>query len=169
MSRDAWLTTLSVEGVGIELGVGTGVFSKAICDYTKLSVVYGIDQYSDHHDEQEMQSMKTLLSKEIKENRYKFLRGKFCDLVNGFSDETFNFIYIDGYAHTGQEQGSTLVEWWPKLKRGGIFSGHDYHPRYARTVSAVNDFINKHSLKLNIVNEQVSRAMSIYPSWWCVK
>ena len=74
--------------------------------------------------------MLSLLEDEIKTGRYTFLRGTFESHVNSFDDETFDFIFIDGYANSGQENGKTLDDWWPKLKPGGIFSGHDYCDRY---------------------------------------
>lgn len=37
------------------------------------------------------------------------------------------FIYVDGYAHTGEDRGKTLFDWYPKLKIGGLMAGDDYH------------------------------------------
>jgi hypothetical protein len=78
-------------------------------------------------------------------------------------------IYIDGYAHTGQEGGQTLRDWWPKLAPGGVFAGHDYDlAAYPQTVCAVNDFILEMDrrgirLHLQVIDEKP------HPSWWIVK
>jgi hypothetical protein len=41
-------------------------------------------------------------------------------------DGSLGFVYIDCYAHTGQEDGVILEAAWPKLADGGLFSGDDY-------------------------------------------
>ena len=48
------------------------------------------------------------------------------DLVKEFDDEHFDFIFLD--AHLTREQiDNDLKVWYPKLKRGGLFMGHDYN------------------------------------------
>jgi hypothetical protein len=42
-----------------------------------------------------------------------------------FEDSYFDFIYIDA-AHDYRSVKEDLEAWWPKLKPGGILSGHDY-------------------------------------------
>ena len=44
-----------------------------------------------------------------------------------FEDGYFDFVYIDA-AHDYQSVKEDLEAWWPKLKDGGVFSGHDYFP-----------------------------------------
>ena len=167
MNRIEFLGLLPENGIGLELGVATGRYSKAICDNSKLSKIYGIDRYTDHHDDAEMTRMLDLLKDQIAINRYTFLRGSFENYLKSFEDETFDFIYIDGYASTGQENGKTLSDWFCKLKPNGIFSGHDYHESWPKTVSAVNEFVDKNNLKLNIV-EDLEDAWD-FPSWYIIK
>jgi hypothetical protein len=42
-----------------------------------------------------------------------------------FPDNYFNFIYVDA-RHDYKGVLDDLRAWWPKLKMGGIFAGHDY-------------------------------------------
>jgi len=42
-----------------------------------------------------------------------------------FEDESIDAIFIDGdHSHAGVKRD--LENWWPKMKKGSIFSGHDY-------------------------------------------
>lgn len=166
MNRIEFLDLLPEKGVGVELGVARGNYSKAICDKSKLSKIYGIDRYSDHHDDAEMMNMLDLLKDHISSKRYTFLRGTFENCLEFFEDHSLDFIYIDGYAHTGQENGKTLNDWFCKLKPNGIFSGHDYHETWPKTVNAVNEFINKNNLKLNII-EDLETDWD-FPSWYII-
>ena len=58
-----------------------------------------------------------------------------------FEDESVDFIYLDAYAHTGQENGRLIDLWWRKLNGGGLFAGHDYDPKWPQTVEAVDDVL----------------------------
>ena len=167
MNRIEFLNLLPEGGTGLELGVAGGKYSRAMCDKSYLSKIYGIDRYTDHHDEAEMLSMLNLLEDQIAIGRYTFLRGSFESHLNSFNDETFDFIYIDGYACTGQDNGKTLDDWFCKLKPGGIFAGHDYHKKWRKTVNVVNAFANKNNLKLRIL-EDLEKDYD-FPSWYMFK
>ena len=148
-------------GVGVELGVAAGVFSATLLELGSLTKLYSIDRWSDHHNEVEYQQVLSLLARFGA--RSEIIRKTFSDALSLFADDSLNFIYIDGYAHTGQEAGGTLRDWWPKVKHGGIFSGHDYTRRYPQTVSAVNAFAAEHNISISITSEDN------FPSWIMVK
>ena len=167
MNRIEFLELLPEGGMGLELGVAAGDYSRAICDRSQLTHIYGIDRYTDHHDDAEMTSMLEMLEDQIDIGRYTFLKGSFDNYLENFTDETFSFIYIDGYAHTGQEDGKTLDDWFCKLKPGGIFAGHDYHENWVKTVNVVDAFVAKHNLELNIIDGLVNDGD--FPSWYVVK
>jgi len=68
------------------------------------------------------------------------LRARFDEALALFPDASLDFVYIDGYAHTGNEAGQTLLDWWPKVKPGGLFAGHDYALEWPKNVAAVDRF-----------------------------
>jgi len=160
------LTKLIPPGsVAVELGVAKGEFSYQLLYHGEnIEVLYSIDRWNDHHTEEEFLETKLLLSQYGE--RSKIIRMPFNQAVHLFENYFFDFIYIDGYAHTGQEAGKTLEQWWPKLKPGGIFSGHDYHKQFKPTVKAVDAFAAQHKLGLNFTNEKPPGA---WPSWYCFK
>ncbi len=88
------------------------------------------------------------------DGRFTILRTSFAEAAEQFADGFFDFIYIDGYAHTGQDQGRTLADWWPRLKTGGIFAGHDYCATYPQTVKVVDEFAAGHYLELQTTDEE---------------
>jgi|LakMenEpi03Aug12_release.lakeMendotaPanAssembly.Ray.scaffolds.fasta_scaffold1086252_2 predicted O-methyltransferase YrrM len=53
-----------------------------------------------------------------------------------FPDSYFSFIFIDA-GHSYDQVTKDLKQWFPKLKPGGIFAGHDY---YADVSRAVKDY-----------------------------
>jgi hypothetical protein len=160
-SRLGLTELLHEKSVGIELGVATGKFSKFLSESGKFSEFWGIDKWDDHHDIQEYHNcVKTL-------GHVNILRATFNECLILFPNNYFDFIYIDGYAHTGQDGGSTLYEWFPKLKVGGVFSGHDYdREHWKKTYDSVNDFtvccdLHRH---LNVIQNEEE-----FNSWWLIK
>lgn len=148
-------------GVGVELGVAAGAFSSHILRQDKVSLLYSIDRWNDHHNIAEYFTALTLLKSHG--SRSLVVRASFSDVLHCIPNEHMNFIYIDGYAHTGQDEGATIRTWWSKLKSGGVFSGHDYDPAWPLTVAAVDAFVAKHNLALNTTTDDH------FQSWWVVK
>jgi hypothetical protein len=149
--------------VGAELGVAKGIFSFDLLNECKNLKLYSIDAWAGDrgHDNNEYQFAKNKLS--VFQDRSVIIKNYFHNIVDSFIDNHFDFIYIDGYAHTGQNNGSTLYDWYSKVKNGGIFSGHDYDKRWPKTINTVNDFIHKFNLKLNLIQD------SPYSSWYVIK
>jgi predicted O-methyltransferase YrrM len=50
-----------------------------------------------------------------------------------FEDESFDFIFIDA-EHLYDFVKQDLKNWYPKLKKGGIFAGHDYREGVKKAV-----------------------------------
>lgn len=58
-----------------------------------------------------------------------------------FIDETVDYVYIDA-DHSYESVLADITAWYPKIKEGGIISGHDY--KWWQTVKkAVDDFFAK--------------------------
>lgn len=85
-----------------------------------------------------------------------------------FEDDYFDFIYIDA-DHTYEAVKSDLESWYPKLKKGGIMSGHDYVEVTTSVpfgvVQAVNEFLKKN----NISNESFFLTSEQYASYFIIK
>ena len=101
----------------------------------------------------------------------KICRGYSFDVVKEFSDEFFDFIFIDA-DHTYEGISRDLVDWWPKMKKGGAFTGHDYIQTRKKmkngqkitfgVLTAVDEFVAKN----NITNFGI---LQPNPSWAIIK
>lgn len=157
----ALLNDLNLNGNWVELGVAKGHYSKVLLDRGKSSMLWSIDRWSDHHDIKQYFGAMSLFRPHHAKSTV--VRASFEEVVDQFKNNYFDFIYIDGYAHTGQNGGSTLNAWYPKLKKGGVFAGHDYHQKWQPTIVEVDKFFKNKSLKLNLTPADE------FPSWWTIK
>lgn len=154
------------DNIGIELGVAGGVFSQRMVASGKFKTFYGVDLYSDHHDTGEYVRALKLVG--INEN-YKLLRMSFDDALALFDDSYFDFIYFDGYAHTGEEGGKSFVDWYQKVKIGGLIAGDDYHQDWPLVKWAVNTFAQRLGVELTVTGLTETTNLSHYPSWFFTK
>lgn len=65
-----------------------------------------------------------------------------------YEDESLDFVFIDA-AHDYENVMLDLKSWYPKVKKGGYFAGHDYN--HEPIIKAVNDFFEDREItnKLN--------------------
>ncbi|MCY4305123.1 MAG: class I SAM-dependent methyltransferase [Aestuariivita sp.] len=148
---------------GIELGVACGDFAAHLWKTGLFADLWGVDAYSDHHNTQEYVS--ALKHVGLQAN-YRLLRMQFEEALNLFPNSYFDFVYIDGYAHTGEEAGKTIYQWFPKVKVGGIIAGHDYHPDWPLVMHAVDCFIRDVGEELMITAlTKNPRPLDKHPSW----
>jgi len=158
-------------GVAVELGVCEGRFSEEILKGSSFDVVYSIDRWAGeggpdkadkYHGEEQYRRVVEKLS--VFGRRSMIIRASFSEAVKTFDDGYFDFIYIDGYAHNGQEEGQTLWQWWPTLKSGGLFCGHDYDKQmFPKTVKAVDEFFASLGLEMGLTTRDQ------YASWYTWK
>ena len=128
---------LGSSGEGALIGVGGGAFMDALLGIWNASTLHlvdawrhqpglGPDSNNVRNEEQE-----TLLSETYSRlnshdaRRYKVLRETSAKAVFAFADCSLDFIYIDG-RRDYQGVLMDLIDYWPKLKPGGILAGHDY-------------------------------------------
>lgn len=152
--------------IGIELGVAAGGFAARMVASGRFDHYFGVDVYGDLHNTREY---KKALAAVGLLSPCRLLRMTFDQALDLFPDGYFDFIYVDGYAHTGEEGGRTLVDWLPKLKPGGIMAGDDYSlADWPLVVWAVNDFVAQLGVALNVASDVTDEPYAKYPSWWFV-
>jgi predicted O-methyltransferase YrrM len=165
-SRDGipeMLNRLNLIGIGVELGVFLGSYSKIILEKSNLSKLYSVDAWAGDRGHNAQEYLKTIRALSTYTGRSIVLRVFFSEARELFDDESLDFVYIDGYAHNGQEGGATLRDWWHKIRPGGVFSGHDYHAAWPETVKQVDKFVKEHSLVMHTTPKDQ------FPSWYVIK
>lgn len=151
------------DNLGIELGVAQGVFAERMVRSRKFREFFGVDVYGDIHNTAEY---KAALQRVGLCSRYKLLRMTFDEAVDLFDDQFFDFIYVDGFAHTGEEGGETLIKWYQKLKIGGVMAGDDYHDDWPLVQWAVNHFVTQLGVPLHLTDQVEETQYCRYPSWF---
>ena len=95
---------------------------------------------------------------------YKVLEMDSVEGSTHFENDSLDCVYIDA-GHDYRNVIADLRAWYPKVRSGGIFSGHDYKEFGVPGVrNAVNEFFKAYGLKLG-----VTRDVNPNPSWFCVK
>jgi hypothetical protein len=181
LSRKEWLKYFQPKGLGIEIGVERGWFSKVIletCPNLKLFLLdcwdYPINNYHDRDvgslDEQLKIMAKTFARTRKYNNRVSIIKGYSDEYAKIFPDNFFDFIYIDAN-HKYEEVKKDLELWYPKLKSSGLFSGHDYLDRLDNECdfgvkSAVDEFGKNNNLEIYAT---ISSKVEEFPTWFCFK
>lgn len=158
-------------GTAIELGVAEGGFSEQILRTEWFHHLYSIDSWNDPnsiHDYR--QYIRAICNLSPWYRRNTVVRMKFHEALELFRNESIDFIYVDGYAHTGEDGGKTMRDWWCKLKPGGIMAGDDYSPEWPLVLRSVHNFVSDYNLDLNIhQHDDTDKEYCKYPSWWVKK
>jgi len=66
-----------------------------------------------------------------------------------YENESIDFLFIDAN-HTYEGVMQDLVDWYPKVKKGGLVCGHDYQDApWSGLVKAVDEFLGKENFEID--------------------
>jgi len=174
------LASRGLTGVGLEVGVLRGEFSRSILQNWpgKLYMVDAWRQFEENVDINNGNHMEQLYNfsetfKAVYEfkGRAAIIREASEDAAKLFADESLDFVYIDA-AHDYVNTKKDLETWFPKVKKRGLFCGDDYldgillhaGATLFEVKRAVDEFAGKNGLKV-----VESLFYGEYPQWWCIK
>lgn len=170
---------------GAEIGVDVGEFSNKLLKTCSLQKLYGIDfwpdsfgsdyreGFFDKNGDNRYTQCQNNLKEFIDNGRCELIKATSVEAASKFEDNSLDFVYIDG--DHSLFMILDLIAWQPKIKVGGILSGHDWKngPK-----SGINDargqqldyevrrcteyFARRYGCPLRIVG-------GIIKSWWWVK
>lgn len=115
--------------VGVEIGTLRGEYTEKLCQPGLK--IYTVDPYQNyrnyrrHHREEPYDVMYTMAMNRLSLYDCTIIKKTSMDAVEGFDDESIDFVYIDGN-HVIRYVVEDIYEWNRKLKSGGTMSGHDY-------------------------------------------
>ena len=122
--------------VGVEIGVCLGTTTKHFLqNIPNINYLWAIDPYPTFTDWNGFEMTREIQNK-FKHYSYGQLglwieNGKLCfidekseDFAEVIQDSELDFIFIDG-DHSYEGVSKDIKLWWPKVKSGGIFAGHD--------------------------------------------
>jgi len=83
--------------------------------------------------------------KSINNNNYSIVRKDSVAAAKDFSDEFFDFVFIDGWHEQCYED---VISYWPKVTKGGVLAGHDWDGQVV--ANAVIKFCKENSLEYQV-------------------
>ena len=136
--------------IGIEIGVDEGLTSRHFLSQLPELKLFGVDPYMEYIDwngnnldktgrDNTFETATSRLNKFGK--RYMLYRMTSDDAVENFKDGAYDFIFIDGL-HEYDQLKKDCANYWPKIRKGGVFAGHDY-TTIAGVKKAVDEFAKK--------------------------
>ena len=133
-----FLKLKGLNNIGIEIGVNLGEYSELMLKNGEFKKFYAVDSWTKEtpdiffengsnyvvpNNEEIYNKAKERLNKYS--DRVQVIRSNSVEASSLFEDEYFDFIYLDA-DHSLEGIRDDIKYWYPKLKKGGIFSGHDY-------------------------------------------
>ena len=125
--------------VGIEIGTKCADLTRAIVDIFPDCILYTVDPWEHregaefeagepqkYHDGNKELAMKRI----VDDKRIIILEMKSEDALNYIPYKEVDFVWVDG-DHSAEGITKDLNNYWPLVKSGGIFGGHDFlqcHP-----------------------------------------
>ncbi len=153
----------------IEIGVNLGHNSYMLLECCKnIQELIGIDHYKEYKDrqsyiDQTTQDMVWTIFKEnikVLTNKFKLIKTSSTNAAKYIEDDSIDFIFIDA-DHNIKAVLNDLDSYWPKLKSGGIMSGHDSN------LFSVNFAVLSWTKHKGIPQSTVKTAIN--NSWWFKK
>lgn len=140
---------------GVEVGVMHGGFT------LHLASIYGGNVYGVDIKEQAIAKERL-----VKPNTH-YIIGNSIEVAKTYADESLDFVYIDA-GHSYEEVKADYEAWLPKVRKGGIVSGHDYGVNDCIGVKEFIDELIKKGQKFEFTTSDFWNG-SEYQSWWFIK
>ena len=126
---------------GAEIGVCDGRYSEILRSHVHR--VWAIDNWESRWRSVEQAARDRLGNEAI-------IKLPSVQAADKFAEESLDFVFIDAN-HSYEAVKEDIEAWTPKVKPGGIVSGHDYyltrHGNYG-VIEAVNEYVDKHGYVL---------------------
>ncbi len=149
---------------GVEIGVQRGIFSEIICQRNPEMRVYGVDAWARPNGASMRQKTQKRMSAYP---HYSIIDDWSVSAAKQFTDQSLDFVYIDA-DHSYESCLADIGAWHPKIRVGGILSGHDYHNTIPHSrvqchvKQAVLDYTRNHQIAPLLI---WGRGLDTFTSW----
>lgn len=153
--------------VGAEIGVDRGLYAEEMSRANPGVKLFCIDPwktYSDYDDFKDQHILNVNYNNTIKRlapYNCEIIKKSSVGAIKDFENESLDFVYIDGN-HTHEYALQDIRLWTPKVKVGGIVSGHDYIWRNHRR----DRFDVKNAVDLFVKENNIEKLFMFEPSSW---
>jgi predicted O-methyltransferase YrrM len=149
---------IKIAEIGVFLGRGTALWNVELINKGINYDYYAIDHFlgSSEHEKnvdyygQSLKNLSPIL------NKIKLIKNDSLSESQNYSDEFFDVVYIDA-SHEYEYVKNDIISWYPKIKKGGIICGDDYHKDWPGVIMAVNEIFDT---KFEVCGEN---------QWWLIK
>lgn len=159
---------------GAEIGVWEGCFSENICRANPRLQLICVDPWKPQkgylevkNDAARMDAAYASAQQRLQPYDCTFMRMTSTEAAALVLDGSLDWVYVDGN-HLFEHVMADLAAWTPKVKPGGIMSGHDYMERpnkpFIQVKAAIDEYTRQHDIR-----EWFVLAGDKSPSWYWVK
>jgi predicted O-methyltransferase YrrM len=141
------ISNIPNKGTMIEIGTFTGESTILFGDH--FEKVIGIDPMLQDYDKQDPTSnfnfnevLDMFIDRTKDYKNIQLITKTSDDAVLDFNDESFDFIYIDGI-HQYENVKQDIINYLPKVKKGGVIGGHDYGNSWPGVRQAVDEMFGQ--------------------------
>lgn len=172
-SRDELSVFLPKDAVVCEVGVAEGNNSWFMVNTWPIKLLYCVDAWQTldqrgdgslpqvWHD-QNFDKFFDRMMPMVDSGKVKVLRGLSVEMAKQVPDESLDLLYLDG-DHNYEGVKADLAAWFPKVKPGGVISGHDYMNVSDYGVNrAVNEFCEANHYQPIVIPENNEMDASFY-------
>lgn len=117
--------------VGAEIGVEQGKYAEELCRANPAATLHCVDAwqayrgYREHVTQAKLDGFYQAARERLATYRAEFHRAYSTDAAGSFKNRSLDFVFIDGN-HRLDHVIADLHAWVPKVRPGGIVSGHDW-------------------------------------------
>ena len=168
-----WLNEHGLTGAFAEIGCAFGGFARTVLAKWKGERYYMVDPFIQQSSEVYREKTEginyeqyfrdcSLLAEQ--DTRVKIIRALSIEGAKIIPDNSLDGAFIDGN-HAGAAVLEDMDAWFPKVRPGGLFCGHDYGndtnwPNFCEVKRAVDRWASEHNLVFTISRDS---------SWWIIK
>lgn len=164
--------------IGVEVGVYKGQHAREMLerlDIKQLMLVDPWEDYEEYTDKRIKKQIEIALVDAKKllesfEEKLLWVKNYSVEAAKKVKDNKLDFVYIDGN-HDYEYVKKDIEVWYPKLKKGGLFGGHDYLKDFSGVIKAVDEFVKMLDL---VLMTRWGEEASYYSrtgarDWWVVR